>query len=152
MKYISLIATAFVLYSQSSLAESGNVLFNAQVQSTCTLQVTSNGTMTVSPDLKSMTSKNADASPGTVDISTTGGVHFSVDPTVSATVPVGDSATTWLPQYSMTGAHTVALTSSTSTLADPGASTATVHLTGTKSANDRFMQGAYQATVVVTCE
>jgi hypothetical protein len=137
---------------QASFAETRNVIFNAQVQSTCTLQVISDGIMTISSDLKTLTSKNGDASAGIVDLSTTGGVDVSVNPAVTATVPSGDAATNWLPEYSLAGANPVTLTSATSTLANPGTSTMSVHLTGTKSGTDRFMQGTYQATVVVTCE
>lgn len=152
MRYVPIVLLAYFLPTSPTLSENRNVIFNAQVQSTCTLQVTSDGTMEVSTDLQTLSSKIGGASPGTVELSTTGGVDVSVNPSVSAVVPVGDLATNWLPEYALSGAHAVALTHTASTLNAPGMSTMTVHLTGEKSGSDRFTQGTYQATVVVTCE
>lgn len=146
----SLLCTAVPL---PTLAATGNVLFNGTIAATCTLTVTANGTMTVSTDLQSLSSQNAGGAPGTVTLDTTGGVTLSVDPVTSTTVPVSDiTATTWTPSYASSGAHNIPQTGTSSNLTEPGSSTVTVNLAGTKGGSDRFSAGAYQATVTVRCE
>lgn len=146
------ITFAVCVHSSIASAATSNVIFDATVDATCTLQVVSDGTMVVSTDLQNLSSKNVGASAGSVTLSTTGGVEIGVNPTVVATPPAGDSATTWTPEYSVSGAHTVALTTTPTTLTTAGTSDVTVHLTGTKSGSDRFTNGTYQAVVTVTCE
>jgi len=146
------VSALICMHTNNASAATSNVIFNATVDATCTLQVVSDGTMAVSTDLQNLSSKNGGASAGSVTLSTTGGVEVGVNPTVVATPPAGDSATTWTPEYSVSGAHTVALTTTPTTLTAAGTSNVTVHLTGTKSGSDRFTNGTYQAVVTVTCE
>lgn len=137
----------------SALAATGNVIFNGTIAATCTLTVNTNGTMTVSADLQSLSSQNPGGAPGTVTLSTTGGVTLSVDPVTTTTVPVDDlTATTWTPTYASSGAHNIAETGGSSSLTTPGSSTVTVNLAGTKGGSNRFSAGNYQATVTVRCE
>lgn len=135
-------------------AVAANVTFEGTVAPTCTLNVNSNGTMTVSTNLQSLSSHNAGGQAGSVSLTTTGGVEVSVDAVADADVkPAEDtSATTWIPTYSATGAHTVSETGAATPLAAPGTSTVSVHLAGTKAGSDRFAAGDYSATVVVLCE
>jgi hypothetical protein len=134
-------------------AATQNVLFNATVDATCTLNIASNGTLEASADLQTLSSKIGSASAGSVTLSTTGGVDISVDPVTATTVPGADvTATTWTPTYSVAGSHTIAETGGSTALADPGMSTVTVHLVGTKGGSNRFAAGNYQATVTVRCE
>ncbi|WP_095084701.1 hypothetical protein [Mesorhizobium sophorae] len=63
---------------QSALATTQNVIFNGTITATCTLVVATNGTMTVSPDLQSLSSHNSGGLAGTVTLTTTGGVSLSV--------------------------------------------------------------------------
>jgi hypothetical protein len=138
---------------QTALATTQNVIFNGTITATCTLVVATNGTMTVSPDLQSLSSHNSGGSAGTVTLTTTGGVSLSVDPVTTTSAPAADvTATTWTPTYSASGAHTVAETGSASSLTAPGASLVSVNLAGTKGGSNRFAAGSYQATVTVRCE
>ena len=142
---------AFV--DQTASATTQNVIFNGTITATCTLVVATNGTMTVSPDLQSLSSHNSGGSAGTVTLTTTGGVSLSVDPVTTTTVPAADTtATTWTPTYAATGAHTIAETGSTTALSTPGASLVSVNLAGTKGSSNRFAAGNYQATVTLRCE
>lgn len=146
------LATALLPLTQTP-SFSAPVQFDGTIVATCTLVVTSNGTLTPSADLQSLSSKNAGGSAGTVSLSTTGGVTVGLDTLAVSSVPASDtSVTTWVQTYSSSGAHTVAETSSDTALADPGLSTLTVHLEGTKSDPDTFSAGSYQATVTVLCE
>ncbi|MER9329086.1 hypothetical protein [Mesorhizobium sp. M0488] len=136
---------------QTALAT--NVIFNGTVTATCTLVVATNGTMTVSTDLQSLSSHNSGGSAGTVTLTTTGGVALSVDPVTLTTAPAADvTATTWTPTYSAAGAHTIAETGSATSLSAPGADLVSVHLAGTKGGSNRFASGNYQATVTLRCE
>ncbi|MDX8527908.1 hypothetical protein RFM68_25770 [Mesorhizobium sp. MSK_1335] len=138
---------------QSAIATTQNVIFNGTVTATCTLVVGSNGTMTVSPDLQSLSSHNSRGSAGMVTLATTGGVSLSVDPVTLTTVPAADStATTWTPTYLASGAHTIAETGASTALTIPGADLVSVHLAGTKGGSNRFANGNYQATVTLRCE
>jgi hypothetical protein len=134
-------------------AETQDVLFDATVNAVCTLSVDANGTLAASVDLQTLSSKLGGGSAGSITLSTTGGVDLSVDPVTVVTVPPADvTATTWTPTYSAAGAHAIAETGSATTLNDPGTSTVTVHLVGTKAGSNRFAAGNYQATVTVRCE
>ncbi|MFD1986087.1 hypothetical protein ACFSOZ_26940 [Mesorhizobium newzealandense] len=138
---------------QTALATTQNVIFNGTITATCTLLIATNGTMTVSPDLQSLSSHNSGGLAGTVTLTTTGGVSLSVDPVTTTTAPAADvTATTWTPTYSASGAHTVAETGSATSLTAPGASLVSVNLAGTKGGSNRFASGNYQATVTVRCE
>lgn len=139
---------------QTASAATGNVTFSGTVAAVCTLIVTNGtGTMTVSPDLQSLSSHNAGGAPGVVTITTTGGVTLSVDAVASPTVPGTDTTpTTWSPTYSASGAHTIAETGTSTPLTTPGVDAVTVHLAGTKSGADRFGAGNYSATVTVRCQ
>jgi len=124
---------------QSALATTQNVIFN--------------GTMTVSPDLQSLSSHNSGGSAGTVTLTTTGGVSLSVDPVTTTTVPSADTtSTTWTPTYSSAGTHSIVETGSTTAISTPGADLVSVHLAGTKGGSNRFANGNYQATVTLRCE
>jgi hypothetical protein len=137
----------------AAAAATQGVLFEATVAPVCTLTVGDNGTMVVSPDLKTLSSKLGGGDAGHVGLATTGGVEISVDPVTVVTPPAADtSATTWTPTYSLAGSHTVADTGAATDLDDPGSSTVTVHLVGTKSGADSFASGDYDATVTVRCE
>ncbi|QPC90890.1 hypothetical protein [Mesorhizobium sp. INR15] len=138
---------------QTASATTQNVIFNGVITATCTLVVVTSGTMTASPDLQSLSSHNSGGLPGTVTLTTTGGVSLSVDPVTTVTAPAADAtATTWAPTYSSTGAHTIAETGSTTSLSAPGGSLVSVNLAGTKGGSNRFAAGNYQATVTVRCE
>lgn len=154
MKLGAVSACAIGLLSASpALAATGNVIFNGTIAPTCTLVVNSNGTITASTDLQSLSSHNAGGSAGSVALVTTGGVVLSVDPVTTTSVPAADTTTTtWTPTYLATGAHTISETGSSTSLAAPGASAVSVHLGGTKGGSDRFAAGAYQVTVTVRCE
>ncbi|WP_137932822.1 hypothetical protein [Mesorhizobium comanense] len=139
--------------SQTASATTQNVIFNGTVNPTCTLVIATNGTMTVSPDLQSLSSHNSGGSPGTVTLTTTGGVSLSVDPVTSPTVPSADTtSTTWTPTYSATGAHSIVETGSATSITTPGADLVSVHLAGAKGGSNRFASGNYQATVTLRCE
>jgi hypothetical protein len=138
---------------QTALATTQNVIFNGTIAPTCTLVVGINGTMTVSPDLQSLSSHNSGGSAGTVTLTTTGGVSLSVDPVTTTTVPSADStSTTWTPTYSAAGAHSIVETGSATSIGTPGADLVSVHLAGTKGGSNRFSNGNYQATVTLRCE
>ncbi|MBO6900355.1 MAG: hypothetical protein JJ864_03330 [Rhizobiaceae bacterium] len=150
-----LLATSvlIVLADVGANAATQNVLFNATIAPTCTLTIVSNGLLAASPDLQTLSSKLSGGASGSVSLTTTGGVDLSVDPVTVVTAPPADvSATSWTPTYSAAGSHTVAETGGSTTLNDPGVSTVTVHLVGTKGGSDRFTSGNYQATVTVRCE
>lgn len=141
------------LLAQPVAASTQNVIFNGTVAPTCTLTVNSNGTMTVSTSLQSLSSQNVGGSPGTVSLSTTGGVDLSVDAVTGVTRPNEDTTpTTWTPSFSASGSHSIALTTASTELVAPGNSTVTVHLAGVKGGTDRFAAGDYEATVTVRCE
>ncbi|QND62600.1 hypothetical protein HB777_00870 [Mesorhizobium loti] len=138
---------------QTALATTQNVIFNGTVSPTCTLVVATTGTMTVSPDLQSLSSHNSGGSAGTVTLTTTGGVSLSVDPVTTTTAPSADStSTTWTPTYSAAGAHSISETGSATSIGTPGADLVSVHLAGTKGGSNRFANGNYQATVTLRCE
>lgn len=155
MRRLSLFAAICLVFSSGNVAraDTRGVTFDGQVDAVCTLSVNSSGTMVATADLQTLSSKIAGGSPASLTLSTTGGVNLSVDPVTVVSVPAGDlTATTWTPTYSSSGAHTIAETGSATTLTDPGTSTISVDLVGTKSGSDRFAAGNYQATVTVRCE
>lgn len=138
---------------QAAFAATQNVIFNGTITPTCTLVIATNGTMTASPDLQSLSSHNSGGSPGTVTLTTTGGVSLSVDPVTTPTVPSADTtSTTWTPTYSAAGAHSIVETSTATPITTPGADLVTVNLAGTKGGSNRFANGNYQATVTLRCE
>ncbi|MER9295630.1 hypothetical protein NKI38_03865 [Mesorhizobium sp. M0621] len=140
-------------FDQTASATQQNVIFNGTIAPTCTLVVATNGTMTVSPDLQSLSSHNSGGSAGTVTLTTTGGVSLSVDPVTTTTAPSADStSTTWTPTYSAAGAHSIVETGSATSIGTPGADLVSVHLAGTKGGTNRFANGNYQATVTLRCE
>ncbi len=156
MKFPRTAAGTLVLVAwinQTALAATQNVIFNGTVNATCTLLVATNGTMTVGPGLQSLSSHNSGGSPGTVTLTTTGGVSLSVDPVTTITVPAADTTTTtWTPSYSAAGAHTIAETGSSTSLTAAGVSLVSVNLAGTKGGSNVFASGNYQATVTLRCE
>lgn len=146
-------AVLLVCIGQAAFATTQNVIFNGTITATCTLVIATNGTMTASADLQSLSSHNSGGSAGTVTLTTTGGVSLSVDPVTTTTVPAADvTATTWTPTYSSSGAHTIAETGSATAISTPGADLVSVHLAGTKGGSNRFASGNYQATVTLRCE
>lgn len=148
------ILAAFAATCLAVPAGAANVTFEGNVAPTCTLNVTSNGTLTVGTNLQSLSSHNPGGQAGVVQLTTTGGVDISVDAVTDADEkPAEDnSATTWTPTYSATGAHSISETGTATPLTVPGNSTVSVHLAGTKGGTDRFAAGDYSATVVVLCE
>lgn len=155
MRNIICITAASVFgFTPLAYAATANVIFNGTVAATCVLTVQSNGTMTASSDLTSLSSKNPGGVAGTVRLITTGGVNLSVDPGASSvTRPAGDTGTiTWTPVYSSAGSHVLTESGSSRALTTAGISTVSVNLTGTKGPTDSFAVGAYQATVTVRCE
>jgi hypothetical protein len=147
------LALCLAAVASGARAATGDVLFNATVDPTCTLTVNADGTMTVSTDLQSLSSHNAGGSPGSVTASTTGGVTLSVDPVSIVTAPAGDTTTTaWTPTYSATGAQFIGETGAPTAVTASGSLDVSVNLAGTKSGSDRFVAGNYQATVTVRCE
>jgi hypothetical protein len=137
----------------AAMAATQNVIFNGTIAATCVLVVNSNGTMTVSTDLKTLSSHNAGGSAGAVTLSTTGGVTISVDPVTVVTAPAADATpTSWSPTYATSGSHVFAEGGASHALVTPGVSTVTVDLAGTKSGANTFTQGNYQAQVTVRCE
>lgn len=139
--------------SGAASATTQNVIFNGTITPTCTLVIATNGTMTVSPDLQSLSSHNSGGSAGTVTLTTTGGVSLSVDPVTTTTVPSADTtSTTWTPTYSAAGAHSIVETGAATAITTPGADLVSVNLAGTKGGSNRFANGNYQATVTLRCE
>ncbi|MER8374174.1 hypothetical protein [Mesorhizobium sp. M1406] len=140
-------------FDQTALATPQNVIFNGTITPTCTLVIATNGTMTVSPDLQSLSSHNSGGSAGTVTLTTTGGVSLSVDPVTTTTVPSADvTSTTWTPTYSAAGTHSIVETGAVTSIGTPGADLVSVNLAGTKGGSNRFASGNYQATVTLRCE
>ncbi|MER8573571.1 hypothetical protein NKH19_00475 [Mesorhizobium sp. M1338] len=140
-------------FDQTALATTQNVIFNGTITPTCTLVIATNGTMTVSPDLQSLSSHNSGGSAGTVTLTTTGGVSLSVDPVTTTTVPSADvTSTTWTPTYSAAGTHSIVETGSATSIGTSGADLVSVNLAGTKGGSNRFASGNYQATVTLRCE
>lgn len=158
MRGATIARLAALVYGVTALAKPAlpatqAVIFDGTVAAACTLTINSNGSMTVSPDLQSLSSHNGGGQAGSVTLSTTGGVTLGVDPVTVVTTPSVDvTATIWTPTYSAAGAHTISETGSSTALSAPGSSTVTVHLAGTKSGSNRFAAGSYQATVTVRCE
>ena len=149
-----IICLGFAGITPIAYAATSNVIFNGTVNSTCLLVLQSNGTMTASADLTTLSSKNTLGVAGLVQVTTTGGVNLGVDSTVSnVTRPASDTGTiTWSPVYSTTGVHNLPESSSTRALNGPGADVVTVHLTGAKGAGETFAGGNYSATVTLRCE
>lgn len=145
---------ASLIFSAPALAATGAVTFSGTVTSTCALTVTNgSGTLVPSSNLLTLSSKNSGGAPGTVSVSTTGGVNLSIDPATASVQPAGDlAATVWAPTYSLTGLQTVPDTATTTPLTTSGTGTVTVHLTATKAGGAAFQNGTYGATVTVRCE
>lgn len=147
---------AVVLLAQpapSAIAATAGVQFDGTITATCSLVVISNGTLTPSTNLLSLSSKNAGGVPGAVTLNTTGGVQVSLDALPVGTKPASDtSATTWVQTYSSSGTHTIGETSNSTSIGTPGSSTLTVHLQGTKTLPNTFSAGTYTNIVTVRCE
>lgn len=108
--------------SFTSFAATQGVIFNGSVTSVCVLTVGANGTMTVSPNLQSLSSHNSGGTAGTANLATTGGVTVSVDaaPT-GVTTPAADSGTiAWTPTYAVSGAHNFPEGTASHALTAPG--------------------------------
>lgn len=147
--------SAFLAVSSPTLAASGNVVFNGSITSTCLMVVSpTGGTLAANGALTSLSSKNAGGAPGLVTVTSTGGVSFSVDPTVTTNIrPTADGGTIdWVPSYSAVGDQTILETVLDTVLSVAGTSAISVNLEGTKNGGGTFAAGAYRATVTVTCE
>ncbi len=141
--------------SQHAYAATGSIMFNGTVGATCALNITSpTGVLVPSGTLQSLSSRLSGGAAGVVTVTTTGGVTLSLEPTPSAvTVPAGDTTSTvWTPSYSVTGAQTIANTTTATPLTAAGTNVVNVDLTGTKTGSNTFVSGAYSATVTVKCE
>ncbi|TIT60898.1 MAG: hypothetical protein E5W60_17805, partial [Mesorhizobium sp.] len=74
MKFFRAVIGAALLVAcidQTASAATGNVLFNGTITATCTITINSNGTMTVSTNLQSLSSHNAGGSAGSAQVDTT---------------------------------------------------------------------------------
>ncbi len=149
-----LFSCILIAMAPSVQAATGTVNFTGSVTATCSLVVTNPaGVMTPSASLQVLSSKNAGGTPGTLSLTTTGGVVLSLDAVASAIQPAGDStATSWTASYGMSGVQSVLDASTPTTIVAPGSGTVNVHLTGTKSGSSSFVNGSYGATVTVRCE
>lgn len=141
------------LSSASAFAATGPVTFTGTVTATCTLLVNSNGTMSPSPDLRTVSSKHSGAIGASIGLTSTGNVTLKVDPVSTATIPAADTTpTTWKPSYSLAGVQNIANTENATLITVPGTGIVTVHLEGTKGVSDSFVPGVYSAVVTVRCE
>lgn len=138
----------------SAQATTNTVTFTGTVTTSCSITVVNGtGTLTTNGTLSNLSSKNPGGAPAKVSVTTTGGVHVSLDAVTGAIVPAADTGTTvWTPVYSMSGAHTVSETGAATLMTQSGTSDMDIHLTGTKSNTDSFRGGNYSATVTVRCE
>lgn len=153
MKRLAALSLIIAYSGTSVLAATGPVTFTGTVTATCTLLVNSNGTMTPSADLRTVSSKHSGAVGASVGLTSTGNVTLKVDPVASAIIPAGDiTPTTWKPSYSLAGVQNIANTENATPITVPGSGVVTVHLEGTKGVSDSFVPGLYSAVVTVRCE
>lgn len=150
----SLTAALLGAISQTpAVAATGTVTFSGTVTEACTLVIGPSGKLTTTSAMDTLSTKNPSGEPATVDITTTGGVRFSVDGAPTATGPVTDTTPTlWTPSYSMTGTQSVTETTASTLLTGSGARNVKVHLEGRKTGSDTFKNGTYTGTVTVRCE
>jgi hypothetical protein len=138
-----------------AFAATANVPFSGIVVSTCTLAVTSPGTLAASSNYTVLSSTQAGGSSGAVTIVSTG-TAFKVSATAPSSFTVspadGNTNTSFQAHYQATGATSIGtqLGTTQSTL-NSGITNLTVDLAATKSSGV-FSQGAYTSEVIVRCE
>ena len=135
-----------------AFAVTGNVIFNADVNNTCVINIVDAGIMKGNVGLTQLSSETAGGQPGLATVATTSSA-YSVNvnsPLAFSTFPTGGAATSFAAKYSTTGASVY----SNQTVANPlavGTTNVQVHLAATK-ATGSFPTGTYTATVVLRCE
>jgi hypothetical protein len=148
---IAVVAGLLVAPMQAQAA-TGNVIFNADVNNTCSITVVDAGTLTANVGQTQLSSENAGGSAGTATIVATSAAYaVSVNaPLAFSTFPVGGAATTFAAKYSTTGASTYTNATTSNPLAT-GTTNVSVNLAANK-ATGSFPTGLYAATVVLRCE
>lgn len=152
-KYVKIALAAGVLVAPvQAHAVTGNVIFNADVQNTCSITVNDAGTLTANVGQTQLSSENAGGSAGTATIVTTSAAYaVSVNaPTAFDSNPTGGAASSFAAKYSTTGASTYSNQTTANPLAT-GTTNVSVHLAANK-ATGSFPTGLYAATVVLRCE
>jgi len=148
-QFIASAALLAGIISMPAHAATGSVVFTGVVAPTCLVVVATPGILTVSGDLKTLSS----STPGTANVTTTGGVSLSVDSAVSEIKPAADvTSTTWTPSFASVGVHNRVDGTAPLSLTGPGTDLVTVNLTGAKSGANTFVAGNYTSTVTLRCE
>lgn len=130
-----------------------NIPFRARISETCTIRVTSEGTL-VRDGLMALDTAVPGGRPGTAVVYTTGeGFQVSAStPTAFSTSPSGAAPVTFWTKYRVAGATTASeIPGTMKTLLNPGANQLSVDL---RAMADHmvFGQGDYEAYVTLTCE
>ena len=135
-------------------ASAANVEFDATVTGTCTLEVTDEGSLAVSADFKTLSSKGvADGQGGVKAVATDDGFTLSVTPPATGwkKEPAGNTvATDFATEVLLTGATVRDGPRSTPQTLKRGTTDAAIDLTATNE--NPFMAGDYTGEVVVTCD
>jgi hypothetical protein len=130
------IAAAVLAAPVQSYAASGDVLFDANVDNSCSINVTGNGTLKANVGLTQLSSTNAGGAAGTATV-----VASSADFTVSTDAPSAWSGPTTPDTVSSSHAGFTGV----------GSSDVTVNMSAATTSGS-FQTGAYSATVVLRCE
>lgn len=150
-----LVAGCLALTSGAAMPATSNIPFTGAVLSVCALTVGLPGIIAPNATYTQLSSDNSGGQNGTISVLTTG-TGFSITteaPSNFTLAPTGgNSNVTFASTYSATGVTTISLAAGTTiTPLNLGLTTATVHLSATKSSGS-FPAGAYSTEVLVRCE
>lgn len=154
MRYIRYALIAIPLFAcQQARADTALVPFNGLITPTCVLTVGTPGVLAPNPTYTQLSSKNASGLSGSVTALTTGpAFNLSTETPTAFTLAPPGSDSTFVVEYSASGATTVGLTSGLiNTLLGVGLTTVAVDLTANKNSGT-YAGGDYAAIVTVTCE
>ncbi|MDZ7824556.1 MAG: hypothetical protein U5K75_11330 [Ahrensia sp.] len=156
-KYFLTVLTLLTLSNVPTYAQASDVEFNSNVNTTCSINVTRNGTLRTATNARILTSSGAGAGGvhGTASVTaTSNNFRLYVDqPTGFTSRPAADTEPDQLLRARMrsSGATTFGFTTNNRPL-NSGISNVTVEFYARKAAGKSFADGNYTATVVIRCE
>lgn len=156
MKKTLLIAGAFaVLAPAQAFAVAADVPFNGTVNTSCTIDVGTSGTLVANGDATVLSSKLAGGAAGTAAV-TTNSNNFDLsvaNPTAFATVPTGFAdPVNFVAEFTAAGATTAtAIPAGPGVSLSSGITNVSVDLVATNTVAS-FINGAYVANVTLTCQ
>ncbi len=151
----TLLFGALIVAITSTVSHAANVGFGTNVQSSCSIAVTRNGTLAARQNARILTSGGSGAQHGLASVTAnSNGFQLHVDqPTDFDTRPSADTAPEqdFRARIRSTGATTFGWTRNSQTL-NSGNNNVRIQFRARKAVGASFANGLYTATVVIRCE